>query len=105
MKKFDENIVSVLDRLTKTQIIPMDRRNDGANRKPRNEAEMILQKLEAAGLPEGIVKETVMEEYEKFKNTPNSSPEHSILRSYLLFVADLPWNKSTDDKYDIKKSR
>ena len=32
-------------------------------------------------------------------------PEYPMLRHYLELVADLPWNKSTEDKIDISKAR
>lgn len=36
---------------------------------------------------------------------PPNSPEIGMLRTYLDWVIELPWNEESDSKIDIKKSR
>jgi ATP-dependent Lon protease len=104
--KIDENIVSMLEKLRGTRlIVPTNNNNNPKRGTRKNEVDELFQKLEAAGLPEGSVKETIMNEFEKFKNTSPNSPEHPVLRSYLQLITDLPWNLSTPDKNNIKESR
>uniref|UniRef100_A0AC34GPZ0 Lon protease homolog n=1 Tax=Panagrolaimus sp. ES5 TaxID=591445 RepID=A0AC34GPZ0_9BILA len=105
--KIDENIVNMLEKLRGTRlIVPPNNNNSNPKRGSRkNEIDDLFQNLEAVGLPEGSVKETIMNEFEKFKNTSSNSPEHPVLRSYLQLIADLPWNVSTPDKNNIKESR
>ena len=106
MQKIDENMINMLERFKSSRLIGSPGNNGpkrGSSRK--SEVDELYQKLEAAGLPEGAVKETVMNEFEKFRNTSSNSPEHPVLRSYLQLVAELPWNTSTPDKSNIKESR
>uniref|UniRef100_A0A914Z7P5 Lon N-terminal domain-containing protein n=1 Tax=Panagrolaimus superbus TaxID=310955 RepID=A0A914Z7P5_9BILA len=103
--KMDENIVNMLEKLRGTRLIVPANNNNKKGGSRKNETDDLLQKLETVGLPEESVKETIMNEFEKFKNTSSNSPEHPVLRSYLQLVANLPWNVSTPDKNNIKESR
>ncbi|MBF0713207.1 endopeptidase La [Gemella sp. GH3] len=46
----------------------------------------------------------LLKELSRLEKTPPMAPEHAIIRSYLETVLSLPWNISTDDQIDIKKS-
>lgn len=50
-------------------------------------------------------KEKVMYELKKLERNGNYSPESNVVRTYLDWVLDLPWNKKTNDTIDIKKAR
>lgn len=89
-----------LDRLKRSRIIPTDNKI----RKNHGEDDLWV-KLEAANIPSGPVLEAIINEYEKYKTLSTSSPEYSVLRSYLEYIASLPWSKSTTDKNDIVESR
>lgn len=60
--------------------------------------------IEEAGMPEDA-KEAVMEELERLESIPDSSPEYNVTRTYLNWMTQLPWNKHTEDKVDIKKAK
>ncbi|ADQ14329.1 endopeptidase La [Halanaerobium hydrogeniformans] len=61
------------------------------------------EKLEEVDLPEKAA-EKIEEEIKKLDRTPNMSPEATVIRNYLDFILDLPWNISKEDEIDIKKS-
>lgn len=61
------------------------------------------EKLEAANLPKDAFK-AVKEEMERLEVIPDSSPEFNVARTYLNWMLDLPWSKSTDDKINIKEA-
>jgi len=51
------------------------------------------------------VQEKAVEELNKLKKTPPSSPEATVLRNYLDWMIDVPWHKRTKDNLDIKNVR
>jgi ATP-dependent Lon protease len=68
------------------------------------EADMLREQLEKADLPEEVRKE-VERELSRLDKLPSASPEHSVIRSYIELVLELPWNKYTEDKLDIAHAR
>jgi ATP-dependent Lon protease len=69
----------------------------------KTEIESYYNKLDEAELPEKAA-EKVEEEIEKLDRTPNMSPEATVIRNYLDFILDLPWNVTKDEEIDIKRS-
>ncbi len=59
------------------------------------------QRIEEANLPEEV-HEKAIKELERFSRTPLSSPESSIIRTYLDWILDLPWNYETKDNHNLK---
>lgn len=45
------------------------------------------------------------EELNKLKKTPPMSPESTVIRNYLEWMVDVPWNKKTKDNLDINYVR
>ena len=44
-------------------------------------------------------------ELDRLAKVPTASPEYSVIRTYLDWLVQLPWNKSTSDQIDIDKAR
>jgi ATP-dependent Lon protease len=51
------------------------------------------------------IKEKVMEEAERLNKVPSFSPESGVIKTYLDWIINLPWNIYTEDKLDLKKVR
>lgn len=51
------------------------------------------------------VKEKVMKEIERMARMAPASAEGGVIRSYITWILDLPWNNETKDVLDIKKAR
>ncbi|MCK5071879.1 MAG: endopeptidase La [Bacteriovoracaceae bacterium] len=64
----------------------------------------ISEAVDKINLPE-VVKKAAEEELERLEVIPDSSPEFNVARSYLNWIVDLPWDKSTDEKIDINKAK
>ena len=63
----------------------------------------LKRRLEEADLPERPRKEADRE-IERLTQIPTISPEYQVVRTYLEWLADLPWNKSTEDNLDVKRA-
>jgi ATP-dependent Lon protease len=68
------------------------------------EAEQLRERLEKAGLPEDILKEA-KRELDRLEKLPPSAPDYNVIRTYLDYVLELPWTKSTEDSLDIARAR
>jgi ATP-dependent Lon protease len=64
----------------------------------------IRDEIEKVGMPEAVLK-TAKEELERLELIPDSSPEYNVARTYLTWLIELPWKKSTNDNVDIATSR
>lgn len=66
--------------------------------------EDLRERLEAAGLPEDVKKQTDRE-LKRLDLVPTTSPEHSVITGYLETVAELPWNRLSEDHHDLDLAR
>lgn len=68
------------------------------------ESEEYEEKINKIKLPKEV-KEKVLKEVDRLQKLSPHSPETGVIRTYLDWIIDLPWNKETKEKIDIKKSR
>jgi ATP-dependent Lon protease len=68
------------------------------------EASELRERLEAAQLPEHAWKQAERE-LQRFERLPPQAAEHGVIRTYLEWLADLPWSKATEDSLDLKDAR
>jgi len=69
-----------------------------------SEIEEYTAKLEDADLPEEAMKEA-KREMKRLKGMSPHSPEYSLIKTYLDWLIDLPWKKSSEDHADIDHAR
>jgi ATP-dependent Lon protease len=62
------------------------------------------QKIDQAMLPEEARKEC-LRELKRLQHIPPHAPEHALIKTYLDWMTELPWNKLTDDQLDIEHAR
>ena len=60
-------------------------------------------RIKTAGLPEEAEK-VAIKELDRLTRIPTQSPEYSVSRTYIEWLADLPWSKSSDDQINVKKA-
>ena len=68
------------------------------------EANELREQIEAAGLPEHALKQAERE-LQRFERLPPQAAEHGVIRTYLEWLAALPWSKSTEDNLDLAHAR
>lgn len=68
------------------------------------EAEQLRERLETADLPEHVAKEA-NRELNRMEQLPQSAPDYHVIRTYLEYVLELPWKKSSEEKLDLKEAR
>ncbi len=68
------------------------------------EVDELQERLRKAGLPAEVEK-AAMKELNRLKNIPTASSEYTVARTYLEWIADLPWKKATEDNLDIENAR
>lgn len=69
-----------------------------------DELEALREKLAAAKLPESARKEADRE-LSRLERMQSASPEYQMVRTYLEWVAELPWNNPSGGKIDVGYAR
>ena len=68
------------------------------------EAEQLRERLETADLPEDVRKEAERE-LKRMEQLPQAAPDYHVIRTYLEYVLELPWKKSSEEKLDLNEAR
>ena len=68
------------------------------------ELDELSERLKKAGLPPEVEK-IAQKELARLKTIPAQSSEYTVARTYLDWIADLPWSKKTEDNLDIDNAR
>jgi ATP-dependent Lon protease len=67
------------------------------------ETNELREKIEGAGMPDEV-KARALKEVDRMSRIPSASPEVGVIRTYVDWLVSLPWNVTTDDRYDIKEA-
>ncbi|MDQ1728211.1 MAG: ATP-dependent Lon protease [Pyrinomonadaceae bacterium] len=70
----------------------------------RAEADMLRERLTGADLPDEVRTEAERE-LKRLEKLPAAAPDYHVIRTYLEYVLELPWRKSSADKLDLKEAR
>ncbi len=70
----------------------------------RAEAEMLRERLVATALPDEVRQEAERE-LKRLERLPAAAPDYHVIRTYLDYILELPWRKSSEDKLDLLEAR
>ncbi len=65
------------------------------------EGEELRARIEAARMPEEV-QEKAMAELRRLERSPSSSPESLVIRTYIEWLAALPWAVTTEDRLNVR---
>ncbi len=68
------------------------------------QVEQLRTKLRESGAPPAVL-EVAEKELKRLAHVSSASPETSVIVSYLEMLADLPWQKKTDDQTDLNRAQ
>src|SRR5687768_740273 len=68
------------------------------------EAEQLRERLETADLPPDVRKEAERE-LKRMEALPQATPDYHVIRTYLEYIIELPWNKSSEERLDLNEAR
>ncbi|MCL1622781.1 endopeptidase La [Moraxella sp. Tifton1] len=74
--------------------------NDGAD----DEDGELEKRLKEADLPDDVRKKAT-NEFKKLKQMPSNSSEASVVRGYVEWILDTPWNKKSKSSINLKKAK
>jgi ATP-dependent Lon protease len=69
-----------------------------------SEAQVLRQRVQEANLPEAVAT-VAMREVDRLERMTPASPEYQMIRTYLEWVLDIPWNTRTEDRLDPVAAR
>jgi len=64
----------------------------------------LRERIEAAKMPPAVEKEAVRE-LSRLERIPEAAGEYSVIRTYLDWLLDLPWNTRTEDQIDLNNAQ
>jgi ATP-dependent Lon protease len=68
------------------------------------DAEQLRERLETADLPDDVRKEAARE-LKRMEALPQAAPDYHVIRTYLEYILDLPWRKSSEERLDLNEAR
>ncbi len=68
------------------------------------EVNLLRERLEAADLPSEVRAEAERE-LRRMERLPATAPDYHVIRTYLEWILELPWRKSTEDNLDLEHAR
>jgi ATP-dependent Lon protease len=69
-----------------------------------SETQELRRRVEEAGLPEAV-QAIALREVDRLDRMTPASPEYQMIRTYLDWILDVPWDKPTEDRIDPDEAR
>ena len=91
--------------LPQTPILPKENKSyQNANASKKEDIREFSERIEQKDFPENIKKEA-MKQLSRLEKMHSESSESSMVRNYLDWLLDLPWNESSKDNLDLKNAK
>jgi ATP-dependent Lon protease len=107
-KKIGSETKEALDRsqrefVLREQLKAIQRELGGSDHKTQENDEL-RKKIQAAKMPPEI-EQDAFKELARFERMPEGAAESSMVRTYLDWLAELPWSVATEERIDLKQAR
>src|SRR5262249_19428961 len=76
----------------------------GEGEPEKAEVAMLRERIEKADLPDEVRTEADRE-LKRLERLPAAAPDYHVIRTYLEWILELPWQKGTDDNLDLNNAR
>jgi ATP-dependent Lon protease len=76
----------------------------GESEDSETEVERLRERIEAAGMPEEAHAQATRE-LERLAQMPTAAAEHGVIRTYLEWMVELPWQQISEDRLDPEEAR
>ena len=76
----------------------------GEDDEQASEVRELQEKIDAAGMAEEAEKEA-RRELDRLSKLPSAAAEYGVIRTYLNWLVELPWQSVTDDNLDVARAR
>lgn len=107
-KKIGQKVKKSIDKLQKEYYLREQlkaiQEELGEDDEDKKEEKVYKNRINKAKLPKEV-KEKALYELNRLKSLGSFSSEGGVIKSYLDWIIDLPWNISTDDNIDLKYAR
>ncbi len=105
--KIQSEVKSEMDKTQREYILREQlkaiQRELGEDDPQQSEVNELREKVEASGMPDEV-KARALKEVDRMSRIPSASPEVGVIRTYVDWLVSLPWNVTTEDRYDIKEA-
>ncbi len=103
-KEAQENMEKVQREYFLREQLKAIRRELGEEDEQAVEIEEYRRRIKEAGMPEEAEKEA-LRELSRMEKMPTAAAEYSVIKTYLDWMVNLPWSKTTEDNLDINRAR
>ncbi|MGI8641995.1 MAG: endopeptidase La [Pyrinomonadaceae bacterium] len=76
----------------------------GEDEGEKADSDALRERLETADLPDDVRKEAERE-LKRMEQLPQAAPDYHVIRTYLEYVLELPWKKSSEEKLDLNEAQ
>jgi len=76
----------------------------GEGESDQAEAQLLRERIEKADLPDEV-RADAERELKRLERLPAAAPDYHVIRTYLDWILDLPWKKSTEEALDLNKAQ
>lgn len=103
-KRIAGRVKSQIDKGQKEYYLKEQMRAIGAELGNDNEQDELEKKIKEADMPKEV-EDKALKELNRMAKMAPSSPDASVIRTYIDWLTDLKWNYATEDNKDLKRAR
>ncbi|KAK1330625.1 hypothetical protein QTO34_010821 [Cnephaeus nilssonii] len=103
-KQDDEKRVIAIRPMRRVTHVPGALEEEEEEEEDSDDVVLLERKVRSSSMPEQA-RRVCLKEVKRLKKMPQSMPEYALTRNYLELMVELPWNKSTTDRWTSRAAR